>query len=472
MHQRIIIFILGILSLASIEAQYISEVVEYSPAPGQFTNSSPWGTPYAASTIVGGITGSMGLGAFGGYVIFRFEGPVENHPDNPFGVDFTIFGNPMPEWSEPGVAWVMRDDNGNDLPDDTWYELAGSDYYFSSSIRNYQVTYSNPGDTVARDVPWSDHLGNTGIIKANTIHTQPYYPLSDSFPAVPAERYTLWGTLIQGAIDIEHPPVLKSIKRAFGYADNQMRGQAPFTLPDNPYTTQVENSGGDAFDIGWAVDSLGNNVDLEQIHFVKVQNAMQADGGYLGELSTEITGAVDVVADPSVSGSMDMVVIRDLPLEISTTEYQMEVFVFHQGLLQPSVPVQWSSSDQSASIDENHLLRVSKSGPITLTASLVGSPQIKTSVSTMIQLAGTTSQKSFSEGPGMALYPNPALDFVYVSGFEMGTFTLYDSSGKMLMMIESCRENESIDISGLGRGVYIVRVDVSGVEHILKLLKR
>ena len=176
---------LSILSFTWSEAQYISRVLEYVPAPGQFTNTEPWGSPIAASTLVGGVSGSMCLGAFGGYVIFRFEEPVENDPGNPYGVDFTLFGNPMGHWSEPGVVWVMKDENENGLPDDTWFELAGSDFYFSSTVPKYEVTYFNPGDTVAREVPWSDELGGSGIIKINTVHTQPYYPLSDSFPEIP-----------------------------------------------------------------------------------------------------------------------------------------------------------------------------------------------------------------------------------------------------------------------------------------------
>ena len=141
----------------------------------------------------------------------------------------------------------------------------------------------------------------------------------------------LTGTLIEGAVDVDHPPVLKSARRAFGYADNQMRGRTDLNLPDNPYTPEVENSGGDAFDIHWAVDATGSYVDLDRIHFVKVQNAMLADGKYLGELSTEITGGVDVAPDPSVEGELDLLVIKDLPAEIASFEYQLEVFAFHQG---------------------------------------------------------------------------------------------------------------------------------------------
>ena len=79
-------------------AQYIAELMEYTPAPGQLINMSPWGTPAGARSIEGDINGSLSLGAFGGYVVFRFEHPVENDPQNPYGVDFTILGNPKPDW--------------------------------------------------------------------------------------------------------------------------------------------------------------------------------------------------------------------------------------------------------------------------------------------------------------------------------------------------------------------------------------
>ena len=60
-------------------------------------------------------------------------------------MDFTIFGNPLPDWSEPGVVWVMKDENENGEADDTWYQLAGSDYFFSTTLLDYQVSYANPG---------------------------------------------------------------------------------------------------------------------------------------------------------------------------------------------------------------------------------------------------------------------------------------------------------------------------------------
>ena len=460
---------LSILSFTWTEAQYISKVFEYVPAPGQFTNTVPWGSPVAASTLVGGVNGSMCLGAFGGYVIFRFEEPVENDPGNPFGIDFTLFGNPMEHWSEPGVVWVMKDENENGLPDDTWLELAGSDFYFSTSRRNYQVTYLNPGDTVAREVPWSDQLGDSGFIKINSIHTQPYYPYRDSFPAIVPEKYTLTGTLIEGAVDVDHPPVLKSARRAFGYADNQTRGQTSLNLPDNPYTPEVENSGGDAFDIHWAVDSTGFYVDLDRIHFVKVQNAMLADGKYLGELSTEITGGVDVAPDLSIEGNLNLLVIRDLPTEIANFEYQLEVYAFYQGRIIQNAAVDWSSSNPEVTVDEQHVLRATEPGSVTLTAYLKDIPQVNTSVSTNIVATPTSDHVRFIGEKEAYIFPNPASEIVQIRGIEKAALRIYTAEGRIVLHMEEYRGG-TLDISSLPSGLYMVRIDNGVSMQRLRLL--
>ncbi len=446
----------------TVDAQYIADVFEFVPAPGQFTNSVGWGTPAATNSIVGGVNGSMCLGAFGGYVVFGFEQPVENHPDNPYGIDFTIFGNPAPHWSEPGVVWVMKDINGNGWPDDTWYELAGSDSYFSSTVRGYTVTYFNPGDTTARDVPWSDNLGNNGQILSNSAHLQPYYPHADSFPAIPVDQYSLSGTRIEITVDSLNPTMLSSPKRAFGYVDNQIRGNEPFTKPDNPYTPEMENSGGDAFDLDWAVDTLGQYVELDAIDFVKVQNGVQAHGGWLGEISTEITGAIDVAPDPSLSGEEDLIVIRDLPALLKETQLQLEAFVFHGGRLQSDRDIQWTSSLAEASVDEYDLLRVSGSGDLTLTASLVDRPEIRTTVTTIVKLDHTAVKQGKTLWPEIALFPNPATDHIRIAGVDKAAVSMFDTSGKHCLQIDAYADQNMIDLTPLTKGIYLVKIHLDG----------
>ena len=454
---------------ALVRGQYISELFEYKPAPGQHINAAPWGIPSSAATIKGGVNGSLSLGAFGGYVVFGFDQPVENHPDNPYGIDFSIFGNPLNGLSEPAIVYVMKDENQNGLPDDTWYELAGSDYSFSSSMRDYEVTYSNPGGSTAADVPWSDQLGNTGFIFTNTNHTQAYYPLADSFPSVHQNEYTLTGSYIRMPVDSSTSTFVKFPQRVFGYADNQMRGSASYNIPDNPYTEEVEHSGCDAFDIGWAVDSAGNYVELDAIHFVKVQTAVMAYGGWLGEASTEITGAVDVEPDNGISGITKCLVIKDLPVKLTESTHQLEVFAFDKGRLQPGQEIIWSVNMDEAGIDENHVLTVTESGELEIAAAMADDPTITATVTTTVDLSSAI-ELPFAVHH-ILLWPNPAKDVIRISGCENAAIKMTGISGKVFYEGFSERKEKTIRIAHLPPGVYLVGIEQDGLYTFKKFIK-
>jgi len=450
--------------------QYIAEVLEYKPAPGQLINTQTWGNPGSTNSIVGGINGSLCLGAFGGYVVFKFENPVENDPQNPFGIDFTIFGNPTQNWAEPGIVSVMKDENDNGQPDDNWYELAGSDYWFSSSIKNYEVTYTNPGGQTAADVPWNDNLGNNGFIYANAIHPQAYYPLTDSFPSIAEDNYALSGTLIRPVLDTSNHGFVQSPQRAFGCADNYPRGSTPYTVPDNPYTAEKENSGGDAFDISWAVDDAGIYVDLDEVDFVKVHNGVQDEAGWLGEISTEITGAVAVSPDNSIAGNMHLVVIQDLPAIIKTQNYQLHGFAFYQGRLMPDAQIIWQTNMPDATIDQNNLLSLTSSGELQITASLQSNPEISATATTLVDL----SSASVNEGNHdyeISLYPNPAKDYFKISGIEKAEIAIFGFDGKIFQRDIAFYKGNTIGISTLKSGVYLVRVINEDISTTLKLIK-
>jgi hypothetical protein len=463
MKRFILLSLLTILSSTFAKSQYIAKVWEYKPAPGQFINSSPWGVPSSVNTLIGGINGSLSLGAFGGYVVFAFDNPVENDPDNPFGVDFTIFGNPQNDWSEPAVVYVMKDENNNGQPDDTWYELAGSDYFFSSSVKDFSVVYINPQQNVAADVPWLDSEGNEGFIYANEFHLQPYYPLTDSFPEISDEQYEVSGSYIAGNINKNNAANIKSYKRGFGYADNQLRGSAPYTTPDNPYTDEKENSGGDAFDISWAVDEYGNYVDLDAIHFVKVQNAMLGDAGWLGEISTEITGAVDVEPDNSITGVDEMLIIKDLPDTINTSSYQLEVFAFSQGRLMENEDVVWTVSPDIATIGEHNMLNITGDGTVTLTATLQSNSDVSRTVTAYL-IKSCPGINDLNQS--LSLYPNPANNYIVLKNALNKDISFYDISGRCMMTVKNY-DNTPINISDFKSGFYIVKTD----NVVLKFVK-
>ena len=192
-------------------------LVAFLPAAGQFVNeganSSGWGGAFTkknANTLKGIVEGyvstGVSLGSFGGYVVMDFGAPAKdangkvtggifNDAANAYGVDFTLYGNAMGTWAEPGCVQVSQDGS-------TWYTLAGSLHYQtptytvaadetvtdedgnvlpgyktvtvskSGAIWNYSVTYENP-------VPDDDSLatGESGTTGKNVVYS--YTGLSD-----------------------------------------------------------------------------------------------------------------------------------------------------------------------------------------------------------------------------------------------------------------------------------------------------
>jgi len=349
---------------------FISRVIEYKPAPGQFINTTAWGTPTKAESIIGGVSGGISLGAYGGYIIVGFNKSIENDSNNPYGVDFTIFGNPLDTWSEPGIVMVMKDENNNGQADDKWYELNGSDHYWESTTKNYSITYFNPNKETASQVKWIDNLNDTGYVYVNPFHTQSYYPIADTFPNINHTSYGFSGTQIKGFIDKSIPSDIKSFSREFGYADNYPRGQEPFDIPNNPYTTEKEGCGGDAMDIDWAIDENGNKVNLDQIDFIKIYTGINKDAGWLGEISTEITAIMDVSPNASISGEENILVIKNLPTQITAGSIiKLEANFFIKGKIQNINNITWTVDNPlKAVIDENNYLTASDTGKIIVTA--------------------------------------------------------------------------------------------------------
>lgn len=258
---------------------YISAIYDYQPAPGQFVNENV-GSPEGAKQIVGGTSSLLHLGAFGGYVVFGFDHSILNRN----GADLAIYGNPSKpplELSEPGIVMVSKDVNRNGLPDDAWYELAGSEHSAATTAKGYKVTYYNPGGI--KDVPWKDNQGRTGVIEINTFHDHSYYPLF----ATNQDSITFEGTLLKSTFGpIPGTDTYVNTGFPWGYTDNWATDDTK-----DPYATNLYNS----FDISWAVNAEGKAVSLTAIDFVKVYTGQLEKGGAdIGEISTEIRGAVDL----------------------------------------------------------------------------------------------------------------------------------------------------------------------------------
>ena len=69
---------------------------------------------------------------------------------------------------------------------------------------------------------------------------------------------------------------------------------------------------------------------------------------------------------------------------------------------------------------------------------------------------------------GMKLYPNPAADYVQVSGVaEQSEIAVYDMTGRLLLKAQAEDGRATLDISRLGRGHYLVRADGQS-QHLVK----
>ena len=92
-------------------------------------------------------------------------------------------------------------------------------------------------------------------------------------------------------------------------------------------------------------------------------------------------------------------------------------------------------------------------------------------------LAGDTGQiTDIAEAgnTGFSIYPNPAKDIINLPTFgETAVVSISDISGKIVYSSEVVQSqiNETIDISFLNTGLYIVRVQTGGKMLIAKLVK-
>lgn len=317
---------------------YMAKVYDFQPAPGQFINTLPEYLPGNTkedmiakveqrlvkyfddedSVWVYNPKQMISLGGYGGYIVFGFDHPVINVPGE---YDFKIEGNAFQAdqsstaggSSEPGIVMVSQDLNHNGIPDDPWYELAGSEYNNPRTQHNYVITYYRPNeDKTPTPSKTSAYLNDTtyirwtsndalnpdsvkGYMSRNTFHSQSYWPewLADS------ASLTFSGSKLPcNAVD-ESGNGTYWVQRFYdwGYVDNR------------PNTTDP------GFKIDWAVDADGKTKKLEYVDFIKVYCAVNQYCGWLGETSTEVTAAEDL--HPQASGvdaisadAFDIVLLR------------------------------------------------------------------------------------------------------------------------------------------------------------------
>jgi hypothetical protein len=247
----------GACSVTTIHAQFASTVVNYTPGTGVssgYTDTStvlggpstvtvdpdpmwggtypvdPFGAPYLNSQI-------LGIGT-GGSLTLQFNSPIQNNLNNPYGLDFIIFGH----------AGFNENFSTGTATDGSFY--TGGDNGVTVSVSADGLTFYNlvsPFGTMVDDLFPTDGSGN------------PFLPVNPNLTASDFSGLTL-----------------SQIQALYG-----------------------GSAGGAGFDLSWAVDGANQPISLDSIEYIRLQNS--GDVAYIDALSAvspvpePTTGALAIV---------------------------------------------------------------------------------------------------------------------------------------------------------------------------------
>lgn len=259
----------------------VNKIYEFMPAPGHQVNgyiitgdSYPDGCTHeqACDTVLAHFQRrwSVSLGSQGGYLVAGFDHSVRVAADGRY--DLCVRGNPFSYQSEPGIIWVSQDDNGDGLPNDQWFELAGSEFGTQHHATDYAITYYRPTEAHSATA-WRDCTGLTGYVPYLS-----YWNPHDFYwqPWVEGTQRTYFGSSLQDRSTYENgisdiPPY------DWGYADNL--GSDFIDGPEGKMNY---------FRLANARTWDGQPARLEYIDFVKIQTAQIGSTPNLGDISTEV----------------------------------------------------------------------------------------------------------------------------------------------------------------------------------------
>lgn len=394
-----------------------SSIYAFLPAPGQFTNESVtsggWGDAYDSNgTLKNNIATGMSLGFFGGYVVYKFDNPVANDPSHPYGADFIVYGNAFWNNSEPGCIQVSQDGS-------TWYDIAGSRYYNSDTVKNFSLTYQNPNVSEDADITAAgSNLGilaavsytgsASGTITTNNFHKHSWFPLNanyfsgrygntalDKVSALSFASRTIASgvtdTLTLSGVKLSNVSTNDTAGYGFGYCDVHPNNDLGGTVAYNPYqsftsssdySTKTEGtSGGDPIDISWAVDGNGNPVKLSSIQYVRVYTGAAQMNGIFGEVSTEACGIAACTGTGTGTAVAPTITIDDMTLS-DLEESDVDVTPISVSGTQQIIEI----TGLSNACDENVTLAVSGGTYIYINGVATSTSTISVASETLVQI--------------------------------------------------------------------------------------
>jgi len=184
-----------------------------------YQNTDPFNPPYLSTDIVGVGTG--------GSLTLQLSTPIQNNPNNPFGLDFIIFGH-------AGFNIVNGDYSGGGITDGTFFTGGTSDVRVSVSADGTTFYPLNPALTPLVDGLFpTDGSGN------------PLLPVNPSLTAADFAGRDLNG-----------------IRALYG-----------------------GSAGGAGFDLAWATDGMGQSVSLPSVDYVRLDVLNDGTSAYIDAIS-------------------------------------------------------------------------------------------------------------------------------------------------------------------------------------------
>lgn len=278
---------------------YPDRVVDFLCVNSQYTNGAGTGNAAAPWSTLSGTLSS--LGNWGGYITYYYEKPITNDPNNKYGMDLYVYGNANKDTStpthmsffEPGQVWVSEDG-------ESWYALAGSAHYEDDVVWDYTVEYLKAANG---KTAWSDNLGNSndGSSKSGNWVSPSVYYMNDY---AKGDRFSLTGIMLPSADgSVTGSGATDAYGVKWGYVDALPKGTIGADV--NPYVDNSDwNLNANGFDLEWAVDAVGEPIDVSgmEFHYVKVVTASNIWHTSFAEKSTECSGVLRTTAQESAVG--------------------------------------------------------------------------------------------------------------------------------------------------------------------------
>lgn len=132
---------------------------------------------------------------------------------------------------------------------------------------------------------------------------------------------------------------------------------------------------------------------------------------------------------------------------------------------------QWFWEIEGMSYSSEHVSHTF-SAPGTYNVMLSSADQCDTSVVTKAVIVDTISAVVYDKSHDIRVYPNPAGDYLNISGLkDVQQIRLYSSPGKLVATVVPESEVAVIDLSGLAAGFYVVRVFTTNQNYQFKLIR-